>query len=330
MTKTRNYRNTSLIGKLDFSYNLSDRIKLVNNIIEDNKLYDLLDNPNQFILKKDDYLSSNVGKCSTLEYMANYILNSPDITKVRKQEYNYYTIDQLRSKFGKNSSLDEMLQKSFEVSNEFQVNILINNKKNFKKDIMQKITKKDLVGVIKEYEDLKQLFFTRLRHLRLNKENIKLQRRYVQLMKDIKADMLYCKDSINGTIYFKDTLRDSTDIDFDKFDFTKYKHVKELLSTKYINNLSDIYILNLDLEYYLSKCTLNKFEKLVLYLYRYKFMRQESIRAFINCKQQKVSKAIYRISCKVGVAYLQSIDSSCTILPVLKEIDNMFKDYIKI
>lgn len=330
MAVAKNYRNTSIISKLDFSYNLRDRIGLVNKLIESNSLSNISDTPNQFILNKNDNLSSNVSRCSTLEYMANYILNSPDIPKVRTEEYNYYTLEQMRSKFGKNSSLDEMLQNYFEVSNEQQINILISNKKNYKKDISQKITKKDLVGIIKEYEDLKELFFVKLKKLRHNKENIKLQRRYVQIMKDIKADMLYCKDSFKGTIYFKDTLKDSSKLDFDKFDFTNYKHVKELLSTLYINNLNDIHILNLDLEYYLTKCSLNKFERLVLYLYRYKYMRQESIRSFIGCKQQKVSKAIYRIACKVGTAYIQSIRDRYIILPIIDEINLIFKDYIKI
>ena len=243
--KINNKNNGSFIEKLDFTLSQKDRVQLTQDLlytneIKENKFLDeyfevYFDKKFNSNINKETPISSNNNVCRTLEAMANYILFADDVPKIRKTEYNFYTLMQLQARFGKELSLDALLERTYKKSTEeYKISFLIDAGKNYKKPKEQHITAEDIKTIqpVAEYEYLKSILSQRLQLLRKTKQNKGLQRKYICLMKDLKTDSILCKDKIRGTIYFNSPLMDSTVPDFNEFDLYDLSHIVALLECK--------------------------------------------------------------------------------------------------
>ena len=83
-----------------------------------------------------------------------------------------------------------------------------------------------------------------------------------------KTDQIYCKDSIKGTIYFKHILPDTTDIDYDQFDFFDKEHIICLLKFETRKLTTDLGILIYDLNQLMKHIKISKQDKKILEYWR--------------------------------------------------------------
>ncbi len=313
------------LSQLDFSLSQEDRIKLVedilytqecnNDTVKDkflDKYYETYfdekfnSNPNQ-----KDYLSHDNNVCNSLEAMANYILFADDTEKVKKTKYNFYTVEQLKKICKHEVSLQELVEKTYkDVKDENIINFIKNSVTNHKKEIKQYISKQDIkdIEAIRDYEKYKSKLYKKLVELRNDKTDKKLQKFILNILKDIKSDQIYCKDTLKGVIYFKSPLNDSTDIDYEQFDFLDFKHVKELLGCNNTNVLTDLGCLGQYLNQIIEDLNLSDDERLVLDLYHSHNVNQEDIAIELGFSQQYVSKIINKITNKVIKAYFKLLE----------------------
>jgi hypothetical protein len=276
-----NKDSSYFISKLDFKLNQIDRIKLTNETLysdttKDNNHLDkyfqiYFDEKFKCNITKDEYLSENNNVCKTLESIANYILFSDDAKKIKNTEYNFYTVKQLKDKFGNELSVEELIEKTYcdVIKSDFidkpKLSFILNKGFNYKKSIEQNITDDDIdeIQPISDYQEYKNILYKKLVSLRSLKKDKVLQRKIVKILKEIKSDQICCKDKIKGTIYFKFPLHDSTDIDYEQFDNFDIEHVKALIECNG-SLLTDIGCLKYDLVNLINNIRLNDKEKEII------------------------------------------------------------------
>ena len=305
----------SFINKLDFELTQVKRVKLVDDITYNDGCLDgyyqkYFDEKFDCNLTKDKTLSDKNNVCKSLESMANYILFADDTQKVRKTEYNFYTVTQLKNRFGRELSLDKLIEMSYKTiyensNDDSKMTFILEKGRNYKKSIEQRISKKDIESIkaISDYQYLKDVIGERLKDLRRLNSNKLLQRTYVLMMKELKTEQIICKDAILGVIYFKNPMQDSCKPDYEEFDFLDYKHVQGLMCCKNTNITSDIGCLVTDYNAMLKSLKLTSDEKTIIEMYRKKDMTHEEISVKIKCSRQYVTKVINKISDKMIKEY---------------------------
>jgi hypothetical protein len=274
--KLNNKNASDFITQLNFELKQDDRLKLIDETLytertEENKYLDkyfqiYFDEKFKYNPSKEDFLSSDNNVCRTLESMANYILFADDAEKIKKTEYNFYTVDQLKDKFGKDFSVDELIEKTYtDAKSEQALSYILDKSINFKKPLEQNITHKDIVEIkpIGDYEQYKMDLNRKLIHLRKTGTHKNLQRKIVRILKDVKSDQIYCKDKLKGTIYFKAPLQDSTSIDYDQFDNYNLEHVIALMGCSG-SLLTDVGCLKYDLMQLINRVELDAREKAIV------------------------------------------------------------------
>jgi DNA-binding CsgD family transcriptional regulator len=324
--QTKNFRGQinnktiyDFFSKLDYTFKQDDRLNLIKQLLYTQIGYEntYLDEffevyfNNKFVYspKQNDYLSSDNNVCSILELMANYILFSNDAEKIKKINYNFYTKNQLQSKFGKEYSIEELIEKSYSNSvNESSVSFLLNNNQNYKKCKSQVITQKDINNnsTINNYEELKSLINKKLKSLRINNSDKMSQKKLVQLLKDIKSDQMLCKDKMDGVIYFKNPLPDSHDIDYEQFDMNESKHIIELLQC-HNSLLTDIGCLKYDIMNLVNNMKLNYKESKILNLYINNYSTKE-ISDMLCLRHNYVKYKISSLGKKIANEYFLSLE----------------------
>lgn len=352
---------------LDYSLDLKGRLELVNSRLYDEKgrqhpFFDELfmqDNGDDKDfkshislcpdLKTETYSNTNIAK--ELEKMADYLLiaynkENPNPNTV---DYIILTAKELERKTKAECNYVERIE------DEGKTIFIKDVGKNFKLEIKQNITKKDLEEhnqcgqILKEYQraidiltfelrksellfklSIKTNDFSQLEFLNsidedylveygLSIENLSLEyyeqvkykvKKYRKIAKDMRGDMIYIKDHLKGTIYFKQPLGDSTDIDWEQLDWDSVEHIKELLrlhkNTHDFKN--DLNCLVYDFEKILSECKFKEIETKVLHLWRNSTMSQKEIGEMLNIAQSNISKILTKICKKINNSYYNNFE----------------------
>jgi hypothetical protein len=314
-------------------------------------------------LTTKDNLSDKNGVCKALEKMADYILYAPDGEKItRKTEYNFYRDETIFKKMQKQISLDELTAKinkdgDFN-SKEEVIDFLIRKGQNYKKEIEQIITKKDLQNeklyYLKDYQNVIDSCNRRYEYVKIiqkQKNIIKRMRKkekrellktinsknqlnlidYInkkilennmiilnnicyktirdkKQIKKMEEDQIRIKDNILGTIYFKQCMADSTEVDYDQFDFFNREHISSLLKFKPNPDLTDdLGCLTQDLHNLLMKCNLKDKEIDILELWRCE-LTQENIGDVLGVTQQEINRTLNQIVNKIMFEYENQLE----------------------
>lgn len=320
------------LDKLNYNLNQDDRVKLVNELINTQKV-GTLELPDQYFeqffeqkevknglnashmkvnVNKTDGLSENNEVCKALEKIANYILFSPDGERItKKTKYNFYTEETLDMKLNKEPSYEGFVNRN-NGDEEEVIDFLVRKGKNYKNCIKQKIYTEDLkdeeLECVAQYEESINNLRQQSQSAK-NNEDMRLKRLCDNQIGSMKVDQLMCKDMLKGTIYFKQALADSTEIDYDKFDYSNKEHVMALLkvtSSQDFNN--DIYCMICDLENTIKKCDFSKAEQEVMRCWREKDSTQEGIAKTLGVTQQSINKTLSRICSKISSKYMEDYE----------------------
>lgn len=258
------------------------------------------------------YTESNVAK--ELSKLADFIL-AKDEKKQERVEYKFYTDEDLFKKKMKEQELVHKISQETSKENEV-VHYLKRKGQNFKKEKKQVITNKDIASssILQEYQtslDEYRKFIAKVVQyeqdkknncLDISKEEYNKLQRYKYLCKKhialTKEDMIYIKDSFNGTIYFKNAIPDAGSPDWSKIDLFDKSHVKALLLFGKKDITTDLGVITHDLENLLLKTKLRDREKIALDLWK-KGQTLESIGSKIGVTNQAVDKMINMICKKI-------------------------------
>jgi hypothetical protein len=313
--KLNNKNVYDFIKQLDFNLKQKDRVELVKKILytDKDKYIDeyfqiYFDEKYNYKPLSDEYLSADNNVCNVLESMANYILFSSDAEKIKKTQYNFYTTEKLKRKFGKDLSVEELLERSYkEVSDSDIINMIVDKKKNYKCLIKQVISKKDIdeLKPVRQYEDYKADLIFKKNELKLSGSNKKLQKKITITLEELKYDQLLCKDMLRKTIYFKAPLKDSTDIDYEQFDFSNSDHIKQLLLVGNNNVITDLGCLVNDLNNLIDNSDFAMLDLKIIKMYRSGVKLKEIAEKF-SVTQQNISKFIRTVCNVISDTYDES------------------------
>lgn len=267
---TDRYRVTSVKERLKI---LEEKIKLVDPfLVEYFSGKSKLSKANYFKsnLNCSDELSENNSVCKEIEIWTNYILGSDEIRKERRenrQQYRFY-IDKTEftnltkkeeSLNGKLSYTNKKIDNSKIDNDDLVIDFLLKTQGNKKKSKALLIKKEDLkMGdycseVLTDYQRAIDFIDKAMLDIKTNPNSKYKGQRFIltKMKKDLYYDMLYCKEHLRGIFgeKLKNQLIDSSDPDWDKFDWHEESHVKELLyMIKDIDPQDDLSNLILSLE----------------------------------------------------------------------------------
>jgi DNA-binding CsgD family transcriptional regulator len=260
-------------------------------------------------INKEDYLSHEINVCKVIELISEYILFAPDAERINKKtKYNFYSKDKFEDKISKDVLIDDITQQHNDIDSETEdiIDFLIRIGSNYKKTIKQKIVVKDIHDIeeLSDYQFMVDYLSDELKKEKEKNKNSKNAKRLGKLIHDLRDDQLLCKDYKRGTIYFKQTLDDSTHVDYDMFDFTNNEHVISLLKFRPSSDFSeDLNCIVYDLQTLLKKVELNKLEKQVLKFWRVDDENQKTIAEQLGISHMKVNRTLNSIAKKIGIAY---------------------------
>lgn len=295
--------------------------------------------PIKLILSKDDvlYSESNIGK--EIEKISNYILFS--LPKEQRREYKIYRDEQLFQKMIKEQSVEGETGADTDLILHFLMknnqNFKVEKKQKIEKCDIEEIPElkeykimldsisfklrriallEKLYGKTKGFSDLKVLTLEdkvlleeyKIKVEDLTKNFYKEQQRQKALLKKqsalIKEDMLYIKDCKKGTIYFKQPLADSIEIDYDMLDWNNAEQVDALLRIppKGEDLQNDMVCIQADLKQLIKKCDLSERDLEILHMYRVG-MTLETIGKKLNITKKAVDKYIDKIINKIINTY---------------------------
>jgi hypothetical protein len=285
-------------------------LNILNNILYDeygvlnNELTIYLDNIN-VNLNKSDFLVSNNKIVKMLEKMADYLLH---VYKKKDDDktYKIYKYTELIKKAtAERKSIGIIIKDLYfnYASKDKNEIIYIEYKKNCLKVKKQKITKKDFqtIPILKDYEYLKEKIKDELSFL--DSQNLKNKKRKTILRAmygEIVTDQLLVKDSVLGTIYFKNSNNiNIKDNDYVPFNFNDRNNILELLRCKE-DLTTSIGCIVYDLNNLIKKIKWSSLEKTIIQMY-------------------KDEKKVIEISYELGLKYHE----------VRKYINNIYKKIIK-
>jgi len=320
--------------KYDITLTQPKRVEFIKNYLDKyiEKYINHFDDRFNFCPTMSQNLSDKDKVCIELESMANYVLYSPDAPRIQKTKYNFYTEEKFAERLSKDMYINGANNDSADVENakfEDMIDFLIRSNVNYKREKKQKIFLEDLTGRDKDFlteiklykidpETNEEIFINSkvesilkgyqvyINYARKNlysgKFN-KYQKAKIKInMKNMKSDQLNLKNMIKRTIYLKSPLNDSTEIDYNMFDFLDCGHVLALLGCKNTDLQSDLGCLVQDLNNILDVIELNDEEKNVLKLDKNGYMQFE-IAKTMGVAQPYVNKIIMNIVKKVIKQY---------------------------
>ncbi len=278
---------------------------------------------------KEDSLYSDSNIAKELSKMADYILFA---NKDKKDvEYKIYKDEQLFNKMVKEQSLDTDSQEETDNIIHFLLSSNKNYKKAIEQVITKEDI--ESIDELKDYDKMLQSITYRLKKISLveklfsktnrftklemlteadielihnfnlepNELTVELyktlERSKEQLKKQsalIKQDMLDIKDSKLGTIYFKQPLADSTQVDYDQFEWTNKTHIKELLKVHNRDLQTDLGCLVVDLDNLIRDAKLSNRDSNILNLYR-EGLTLEAIGNRYSLSKQMIEHIVNRI-----------------------------------
>lgn len=138
--------------KIDYSkVKLEDRKENINQILENTDFYEeYFDNYYKASINSNESLSSEVNVCSSLERMANYLLNSDEVKEQekldnKKNDYTYHTNKKyFQKKIDREASLGQIMELENE---EYENNVIHHLKKPEKNYKLKKRQTPDLKGI---------------------------------------------------------------------------------------------------------------------------------------------------------------------------------------
>lgn len=251
------------------------------------------------------YSETNIAK--ELEKMADYILYAPDGERINKTtEYNFYTEEKFKERLNKDMNLEGVLSDSRD--NAERIDFLIRKGDNYKLEAKQKFQKgdlkdKDLKDVIVSYYELREKLSKLMSDIKSGKniKKYKLKEIYMigNQIKSLGKDLVDIKDQLKGTIYFKQPLIDSTEIDYNQFDFFNKDMIRELLRISPRYDLQDdLACLTNDIQYLISKCNFSDVELDIIDMMKSNYDVSEIARE-LDCKYQTVQSIINKIIKKI-------------------------------
>lgn len=278
---------------------------------------------------KEDSLYSDSNIAKELSKMADYILfaNKDD----KDVEYKIYKDEQLFNKMIKEQSLETDSQEETDNIIHFLLSSNKNYKKAVEQVITKEDI--ESIDELKDYDKMLQSITYRLKKISLveklfsktsrftklemlteadiellhnfnlepNELTVELyktlERSKEQLKKQsalIKQDMLDIKDMVKGTIYFKQPLADSTQVDYEQFDWTNKTHIKELLKVHNRDLQTDLGCLVVDLDNLIRDAKLSNRDSNILNLYR-EGLTLEAIGNRYSLSKQMIEHIVNRI-----------------------------------
>lgn len=311
---------------LDYSVdNIEDRLKLVNDRFcdESGKMQDFwqevysqkfdgktgTNKSNiKLVINTTDGLYSDTNVAKELEKIADYLLFCAE-EKEEKVKYKFYKTDGLVKDMwnaDKNFYVDclDFTNDGGDNQKDMFLTMYVSGERNFKKEIKQKIYKHDLKDEELKYLVEYQEFIDSLKELRNNTDDKGKKLKYNKMISTLIDDQIMIKDKVKGTIYFKQVLGDSTEIDWDRIDFSEPAHVMEMLRVSKGNNFNkDLACIVHDLNNIIKKCRFTEVEHRVLSLWSKTDLQQEIIGQMLNMTQQNISKTLNRIVDKIITQY---------------------------
>lgn len=246
-------------------------------------------------LNTSDGIYSETNIARELEKIADYILYAPDGERINKTtEYNFYTEEKFKERLNKDMNLEGALSDSGD--NAERIDFLIRKGDNYKLEAKQKFQKKDLKDkdlkdVIIPYYELREKLRDKARVNKNMKEGYIIGNQINSLGKDL-VDI---KDQLKGTIYFKQPLIDSTEIDYNQFDFFNEDMIRELLRIKPRHDFQDdLACLTYDIQRIIDKCNFSDVELDIIDMMRSNYDVSEIARE-LDCKYQVVQSIINKM-----------------------------------
>lgn len=309
------------MGKLDYALSQQERLQAIEELMKDDYWMRFFDDYYKVGITHNDGLSHLIPACANLEKLANYILYSPDGERItKKTKYNFYQDEKKFMNIETNIEGMSVNKEGNSLDNgENVIDFLVNTSDNYKMECKQRITAKDTKReFIEDYHDMnsnltkllkdedfkyvkqeikKKLssviaiikkqpadFEKKLKLSKLYYIRSKLDLYISYWIKANKEDMINIKDSIDGTIYFKNInnyFYESTPYGvLERFDFFDKEHVKRLLCVPIqkdgISTLNpEVQILVTDLQKYILKCEFDTFKLQLIELLRKDLILEE-------------------------------------------------------
>lgn len=222
--------------QLDHSIdNLDGRLDHLNDLLGDGDFFEeYFDSHYNPHINTNGSLSENDVVCSTLENMATYLLNSSDVIEEDKKNENKYVIHKNKNRFLQKLKRENVAVSSNGVATnlveeENVVHFLVKNSNN-KKLKKQSIKKSDLAKdsetsrVLNEYNDFLEYID---KHLKAKPDG----RRYLfsRAKAQVKDDMILAKDMLDGVWGYNINGKESSNPDYDIFDFTDEATIREMI-----------------------------------------------------------------------------------------------------
>lgn len=302
---------TDMLSKLDYSNrDVEYRLNILNDILYgdnyklNDDLIEYLDNINVNINQNNDLISNNK-IVKMLEKMADYLLYAKKEND--KVNYKIYTYTELSKRATKENRMIGMIIKElyFDYANKVNNNeiVFIKYFRNELKIKTQKITKQDLkmMPELKEYEVLKENIKKELKTL--DGKDIKNKKRKSKLRNlygEIVTDQILFKDSILGTIYFKNI--STVNIKDDSYIPVDYEHNILAILKCESNTMTNIGCMAYDLNNIINTIQWSELELEIIKLYKNgKTIMEIAYSLFMEYR--KLYKKINTICKRITTAY---------------------------
>lgn len=215
--------------------NLEERKEHLNDLLDDNHFFeDYFDSHYNPHVTSSGNLSEENDVCTTLENMATYLLNSSDVIEEDKKNNDKYVIHKNKSRFltklrRESVTVSSLGQATNLVDEENVVHYLVKDKndKKLKKQVVKQsdINQDDETGrVLREYNEFLKYIDRKLRGQPDGRRYL-----FSRAKGQVVDDMIYVKNILNGVWGFNINGQESTNPDFDIFDFTHDDTIRELI-----------------------------------------------------------------------------------------------------
>lgn len=219
--------------EIDYTKSTYDeRLQVIEDILETGFYEEYMDEHFKVNINSSDSLSDSDAVCSSLERMANYLLNSDEVKEMKKDEefeYKFYSDEEA---FNKAVNKEPKIEGMASVATENVIHFLKQENRNNKLSKNQKITKQDmrrgdeLGEILCQYDDYLKKVTKELN----NYNSSQLSRFNLSIISgSLKQDMIDSKNILLGAFGFKTNHQESTVVDWSQADFTKYYHSRAML-----------------------------------------------------------------------------------------------------
>lgn len=245
-----------------------------------------------------------------LEQAANYLLNARDLERPKKLQYKIYNNNDIFRK--RMHEIDIGLLNCEDAENELDILVEQTATKSENKQlvfvnnttIQGKHFKSDMSNIyLKQYQDI----IIKMTKRKLNKEYLE-QRKLETIMKELKYDQKFTKNSLYGTIYFKHISKESTEYNLDLINLADPEHVLVLL--KYPSSRLDAWMgcISYTLKELINNCNFTDLQAQILNLWRCEDIKQEDIAVNCGVSQPAISQELDNIVEKIIKEYKSRLE----------------------